>query len=525
MPKRHPKYLDPKTEKLYKKVKYKQLADEYYYDKQQEKELNNHMDSTVPLKGRRNQLMAPQIGFKRKTEDKEEPLGPERIKPLYEQEGPYDEELLEQIIDEYGPSDDESIAVGPPTKSDYVIPDDNQIDLDSGSGSSEESSSEEEVSDSSEYDSEYDSEEESEEDSEEETDDEVEPRGTTDTRVALNDAKINKRSPQGTAQGTSTGTGFNTRDPFNVDAVVLNNIAHLDRFAQHYIWKEYKKGKAVDPIIFEDLEFDDTGCPILDQADLGAIVPDATMLIFGRRRTGKSTFIRDMIYQLAGWYPRALVFSKTDHMNHIYEEHFPKDAIKKDMNNDLLNAVLEFQLSLINHDRKDELKEEDPNYFRCMFIFDDMVDDPNQIRYSIPLNKIFTQGRHFKALGIFATQYFKAFSPSMRTNLDYGVIFATGDEDTRENLKKLFGEGVDKYMFYTMMNKYTRHHMCLIADNSNPAEIRLKKKFKWYKARLPDELGEFYMGNDAFWANEEGGDVDSDFKDAILGHDTRGKTM
>lgn len=523
MPKRHPaKYLDPKAEKLYKK-KFHKLADEYYYDPAQEHEANKDHVATVPLKGRRNKLMDPHIGFKRKRDDKEEKLGPEEILPLYEQEGPYDEELLEQIIDEYGPDEDDSIAVGPPEKSDYVIPKDGQVDLsESGSSGSE---SEESVNEESETESESESESESEYDSESETDDEVKPRGTTETRVALNDAKINKSSPQGVANRTSTGAGFNTRDPFNVDAVVLNNIAHLHKFAQHYIWKEYKKGKAVAPIVFEDLDFDDTGCPILDQADLGAVVPDATMLIFGRRRTGKSTFIRDLIFQLAGWFPRALVFSKTDHMNHIYEEHFPKESIKKDMNNDLLGAILEFQLSLINHDRKDELMEEDPNYFRCMFIFDDMVDDPNQIRYSIPLNKIFTQGRHFKALGIFATQYFKAFSPSMRTNLDYGVIFATGDEDTRENLKKLFGEGVDKYMFYTMMNKYTRNHMCMIADNSNPAEVRIKKKFKWYKARLPDELGEFYMGNDAFWANEEGGEVDGDFKETILGHEGKGKTI
>lgn len=259
----------------------------------------------------------------------------------------------------------------------------------------------------------------------------------------------------------------------------------------------------------EGLTFDSEGVPELDEFQFTEEMTDWTIVLTGKRRTGKTTMTRYMFYQfLQEFLPRGIVFSATEEMNQTYQEFVPKDYIYDDMSNAMLKRILDFQKESVHRFRSEQPEATDDeraqDVLRMFIIFDDMIQDPNLIRYSKPLNTIFVAGRHYKILPIFNTQYHHAIPPIMRNNIDMMIMFNCTNIDAKEHLYKCAGDMLPRKMFYAMLDKYTRNHQTLVYVNADSQEKRICKKYFHFKAAMTPD---FRVGTPAYWG-EEGGELE-----------------
>lgn len=196
------------------------------------------------------------------------------------------------------------------------------------------------------------------------------------------------------------------------------------------------------PLLFHETEFYPDGTPILEAFDPNDIEPDSTIIRFGRRRTGKSFSTRWDLSHLTQYFPRGIVFSNTENMNHFFEDFIPYRFIFR---NGLDEEVLEQFLDMVNSfkfDKKqhEELLKLDPNYNRSFVIFDDVVSTINSVRWVEPIGRMFSLGRHSDAMINFNTQYINAVTPLMKENCDLAYIFQARGKRTIEGL-------YDSYVF------------------------------------------------------------------------------
>lgn len=267
----------------------------------------------------------------------------------------------------------------------------------------------------------------------------------------------------------------------------------------------------ISPGVFAGCPLDANGIPELSAFNFSTLKKDGTIVNFGKRRTGKSVMTRHQCSMLQDVFPRGIVISVTEELNGWYREFIPERFIHNEMNDKLIHDLLEFQKEVIKDPDYAEMKAEDEDFSRVFIIFDDVISDENQIRYSKPLQKIFIAGRHFDCLSIFNTQYPKAIPPSMRDNVDYFFLFKSMSGPTKEFLWKLAGDTLPKNLFYALWDKYSQDHNVLVFDNTDSQEEALHKKFFYAKADI--NLPPFRMGDDAFWEEEQGDEIAQGFKD------------
>lgn len=263
--------------------------------------------------------------------------------------------------------------------------------------------------------------------------------------------------------------------------------------------------------MFEGLTFDSDGVPELEWFDMSTIKPDGTIVNFGKRRTGKSVLTRHQMHELQEEFPRGIVISVTEELNDWYKEFVPPRFIHNELTDKLIAELLAFQKEIKKDPDYKELKAEDDTHGRCFVVFDDVISDPNRIRFSIPLTKIFVAGRHFNILSIFNTQYPKAIPPNMRDNIDYFFVFKSTSGPTREFLWNLVGDSMPKNLFFALLDKYTRNHGCLVLDNTDSNEEAIIRKFFQFRADF--DIEPFRMGDDDLWEESGGDEYDKNFKE------------
>lgn len=183
--------------------------------------------------------------------------------------------------------------------------------------------------------------------------------------------------------------------------------------------------------------------------DPGSVPIDSSWVVFGRRRSGKSYFTRDMFYAWHKTLDHGLIMTKTKH-NHFFQV-VPPETVPKRYADDYqggfipdkavvqgfeavqTQALMDFQLDLI----KNEDEFERAGYKMPSFLWlDDVVDSKvimTEGDHGI-LAQLFQQGRHFAIMVGINTQYPRSIPTKMRDNVDYAVIFK---QDSRQEFEAI----------------------------------------------------------------------------------------
>jgi len=229
--------------------------------------------------------------------------------------------------------------------------------------------------------------------------------------------------------------------------------------------------------------------------DMKRIPQDAVVIFIGRRRTGKSTLVRDLLYHHQDM-PLGTVISGTEESNSFYGKMIPPLFIHGKFEPIILSNFVKRQKMVtakIQEDLKRGVKSKlDPRSF--MILDDCMYDDSwtrdENIRY------LFMNGRHQKVFFLITMQYPLGIQPALRTNVDYVFILREPFLNNRKRIYENYASAFPSFEFFCqIMDQCTQNFEVLVIDNTTLSS-KLEDTIFWYKAAIQPD---FRIGAPEFW--------------------------
>lgn len=175
-------------------------------------------------------------------------------------------------------------------------------------------------------------------------------------------------------------------------------------------------------------------------------------VIYGQRRTGKTTWLKWLLWTMQHDYDRVVCYSSTNF----------KGEFQKIMNPNLCFPHYDeesLQAILDNQARTPEETRE-----RILIILDDVLDSESQFRRrgKNALVTCYSMGRHYNISVIMCTQYARSIPTSWRRNVDFAVIFYTFSGDMAEIYYKEYGALLARSQFMSILSQCTNDHQALV---------------------------------------------------------------
>ena len=230
----------------------------------------------------------------------------------------------------------------------------------------------------------------------------------------------------------------------------------------------------------------------LKKFDITKITDDKVVVMIGKRNTGKSFLIRNLLYHHTD-IPIATAISGTESANHFYEEMIPKIFIHEEYKGTIVDNVVKRQkLILKKINNEGPASKLDP---RSLLILDDCLYDSSWTK-DTNIRALFMNGRHLKMFFIISMQYPLGIPPNLRTNIDFIFILR---ENIMANRKRIYDNYAGMFptfeVFCQVMDQCTENFECLVIDNTTKSN-KLEDTVFWYKA---DTHNSFKMCLQQYW--------------------------
>ena len=229
--------------------------------------------------------------------------------------------------------------------------------------------------------------------------------------------------------------------------------------------------------------------------DMKRIPQDAVVIFIGRRRTGKSTLVRDLLFNHQDM-PLGTVISGTEESNSFYGKMIPPLFIHGEFSPMILEKFVKRQKMIMSKIQKDlqvNVKSKiDPRSFMILddCMYDDSWTHDKNIRY------LFMNGRWLKAFFLITMQYPLGIQPALRTNVDFVFILREPYLNNRKRIYDNYASAFPSFEFFCqIMDQCTQNYECLVIDNTSHS-AKLEDCIFWYKA---DTHADFRIGAPEFW--------------------------
>ena len=249
----------------------------------------------------------------------------------------------------------------------------------------------------------------------------------------------------------------------------------------------------------------------LRRFDINSISSDKVVVFIGKRETGKSFLVKDLLYYHKD-VPIGTVISGTEAANTFYGNMVPSLFIHDAFTPQIIANAVKRQRMVIKKINKDKAQYGKSNIDpRAFLILDDCLYDQSWVRDE-NIRNLFMNGRHFKMLFIITMQYALGVPPNLRTNIDYVFILRENYVSNRKRLYEHYAGMFPSFeIFCQVMDACTEDFHCLVINN-NAKSNKLEDQVFWYKA---DAHSEFKIGASQFWQHHnsnynDGFDSDED---------------
>ena len=229
--------------------------------------------------------------------------------------------------------------------------------------------------------------------------------------------------------------------------------------------------------------------------DMKLIPQDAVAIFIGRRRTGKSTLVRDLLFHHQNL-PVGTVISGTEESNSYYGKMIPPIFIHGEMSPIILDNYVKRQKQIMKKIQEEisagVVSRKDPRSFLILddCMYDDSWTHDKNIRY------LFMNGRWLKVFFIITMQYPLGIQPALITNVDYVFILREPYMTNRKRIFENYGSAFPSFEFFCqMMDQCTENYGCIVIDNTSQSS-KLEDTVYWYKSEIhPD----FRIGAPELW--------------------------
>ena len=228
----------------------------------------------------------------------------------------------------------------------------------------------------------------------------------------------------------------------------------------------------------------------LTKFDVASCKPYTTNILIGKRGSGKSVLLRDIMYNHRSFHDIGICCTPTMETASMFREFVPESLIYNDYNGAALQKIVVQQRM-----RQEAGKHVD----RIFIVLDDCGYEKNMFSSkNTAMRDIFMNGRHYKITLYICLQYCVDIPPAMRANTDYVYALREPVTGNRKRLHDFFFGIVDTFAnFKKIFNAATTNYECLVTANTGTSSNAMEDCLFWYKAKA--QLPRFRLCNERYW--------------------------
>lgn len=209
------------------------------------------------------------------------------------------------------------------------------------------------------------------------------------------------------------------------------------------------------------------------------------MVVIGKRRSGKTVLLRDLMFRHRHRFDQVVALSNTEASKEAFMEYVPKCFIYP--------VNIQHVIDTVNMART--LREEGRPR-EILLIMDDCMGQEKIFRHPI-FQDIAYNGRNFNFTLVISLQYCMDLPTNLRSQIDYCFAF---QETNRANKRRLyeyfFGVFDNLPAFEKTLNQCTVNFEALVLDTTQNTG-NLSDQVYYYKARM--EIPTFRLGRTIYW--------------------------
>lgn len=220
--------------------------------------------------------------------------------------------------------------------------------------------------------------------------------------------------------------------------------------------------------------------------DASTIKPDAVVLLIGKRGSGKSTLMKDIMFHMKDKLDFGIAMSPTEETTDSMGSYIPRSCIYPSFCSPALDVMLEIQRKMIRRG----------NFKKVFLLMDDCMYD-KKVMSGVNIRELFMNGRHRKIFFMNAVQYMMDMPAALRSQVDYVFALKENIISSREKLWKFFFGMFQTFNdFNKVMNTCTQGYECIVLDNTRRSNDVSDCIF-WYSAN--PNIPSFRVGQNIFW--------------------------
>lgn len=208
------------------------------------------------------------------------------------------------------------------------------------------------------------------------------------------------------------------------------------------------------------------------------------LVIIGRRGSGKSVLVRDLLHFFQD-IPRGMVVdSKESSGDAFYAQFLPAECIESEFSVALMETLFRRQLHVV-HSRYEAGEKEKDN--RMFLVLDNCMYDQTWSREKI-VRTVFMNGRCWKILTVLTAGYPLGMPPVLRAAVDFAFLFFAPTADERKRLFENYAPMFPSFeAFNSVFDQITseRRHECMVVCNPTVRTDRqLQDLVRFYRANI-----------------------------------------
>ena len=221
--------------------------------------------------------------------------------------------------------------------------------------------------------------------------------------------------------------------------------------------------------------------------DASTIKESRIIFIIGKRHTGKSVLMKDLLYHM----PRpdyVLAMAPTEDSLKTFREFLPETCIFDHFSQEKLERTVTLQRELVNRGKKRTV----------LILLDDCLYQKGVLK-SNAMRSIFFNGRHDHISLMCAAQYMMEVDVSLRTNIDYLFTMRENILTNRQKLfKYYFGQFAKFDEFDKVMTACTQDYRSLVLDGTISTTANPTDCVMWYRANY--NVPPFRLCKPVYWS-------------------------
>lgn len=224
----------------------------------------------------------------------------------------------------------------------------------------------------------------------------------------------------------------------------------------------------------------------INKFNFNDMVEHSSILIIGKRRTGKSFLERDILYHKRN-ISSGIVVSPTEKVNPFYKDFISECYIYNKFSNEILDSVFKRQYSLLDKNKSGYTHKKNSD---LMIVMDDCLNSRTDLNTDA-MTELFFNNKHHEISFIMSQQYPFGMRPEYRGNIDYVFLFREDNDSYIKRIYEYYGYIFSDFAtFKQIFLDITENYGCLVINNRDNSNDYRKKVF-WYRAQ---ETPEFKFG-------------------------------